>query len=86
MALEDAVCLADQVERHGHDFTAAFEAYQDARIVRAYRVVLSSRMLGKLYHAEGVERKIRNSVLGSRSPEQFYGSLAWLYGGTGLAA
>lgn len=39
--------------------------------MRAYRVLLSSRMLGKLYHAEGVERRIRNSLLGAKSPEEF---------------
>jgi salicylate hydroxylase len=54
--------------------------------VRAYRVVLSARMLGRLYHAEGVERKIRNSVLGARSANEFYDGLQWLYRGTGLAA
>jgi 3-hydroxybenzoate 6-monooxygenase len=86
MAMEDAVCLADQVERSQDNFAGAFQAYQDNRIVRAYRVVLSSRMLGRVYHAEGVERKIRNSVLSAKSPRQFYDSLQWLYGGTGLAA
>lgn len=85
MAMEDAVCLADRVEKCGGDLGGAFRSYQDNRIVRAYRVVLSSRMLGKLYHAEGVERRIRNSVLGARTPEEFYNSLQWLYGGTGLA-
>ena len=85
MAMEDAVCLADRVEKHPGDFNAAFVSYQENRIVRAYRVVLSSRMLGKMYHAEGVERKIRNSVLGAKSPDDFYNSLEWLYGGTGLA-
>jgi hypothetical protein len=59
---------------------------QENRIVRAYRVVLSARMLGRLYHAEGVERKIRNSVLGARSANEFYDGLQWLYRGTGLAA
>ena len=86
MAMEDAVCLADQFERSQGDFTSAFLAYQENRIVRAYRVVLSSRMLGRVYHAEGVERKIRNSVLGAKSPNEFYDGLQWLYGGTGLAA
>jgi len=86
MALEDSVCLADALERCGGDLGAAFHAYQEERIVRAYRVVLSSRMLGKLYHAEGVERKIRNSVMGAKSPEDFYNGLQWLYGGTGLPA
>ena len=86
MAMEDAVCLADQFERSQGNFTRAFLAYQENRIVRAYRVVLSSRMLGRVYHAEGVERKIRNSVLGAKSPSEFYDGLQWLYGGTGLAA
>ena len=43
-------------------------------------------MLGRVYHAEGVERKIRNTVLGAKSPTEFYDGLQWLYGGTGLAA
>jgi hypothetical protein len=60
--------------------------YQEERILRAYRVVLSSRMRGKVYHAQGVERKIRNSVMGAKSPEDFYNGLQWLYGGTGLSA
>ncbi len=86
MAMEDAVCLAHQVEQSQRKFDAAFDAYQENRILRAYRVVLSSRMLGRVYHAEGVERKIRNSVLGAKTPAEFYDSLQWLYGGTGLAA
>lgn len=86
MAMEDSVCLADKIEHCGGDLTAAFAAYQEERIVRAYRVVLSSRMLGKVYHASGVERKIRNSVMGAKTPEQFYDGLQWLYGGTGLQA
>lgn len=86
MALEDAVNLADKVERMGDDLNAAFLAYQEERMVRAYRVVLSSRMLGKVYHAQGMERKIRNSVLGAKTPDEYYAGLQWLYGGTGLAA
>ena len=78
--------LADQVQRSQGDFVSAFQGYQENRIIRAYRVVLSSRLLGRLYHAEGVERKIRNSVLGARTPTEFYDGLQWLYGGTGLAA
>lgn len=85
MALEDSVCLADRVSRCGGDLNGAFLSYQEERIIRAYRVVLSSRMLGKMYHAEGVERKIRNAVLGVKTPEEFYNGLQWLYGGTGLS-
>ena len=86
MAMEDAVCLADRFEKSQGDFPSAFAAYQENRIIRAYRVVLGSRYLGKVYHAEGVERKIRNAVLGAKSADEFYSGLQWLYGGTGLAA
>ena len=84
MAMEDAVCLAAKFEATGGDFAAAFRAYQDQRIPRAYRVVLSSRELGRVYHAEGVERLVRNRWLLDKTPEQFYTSMQWLYGGDGL--
>jgi salicylate hydroxylase len=84
MALEDSVCLSDKIQHCGGDLNKAFQQYQDERIVRAYRVVLSSRMLGKMYHAQSVERLIRNSVMAAKKPEDYYHSLEWLYGGTGL--
>lgn len=84
MAMEDAVCLADKFEKSNGDFAVAFKAYEAERIPRAYRVVLSSRELGRIYHADGVERLVRNAWLKSKTPEQFYGSLEWLYGGNGL--
>jgi 3-hydroxybenzoate 6-monooxygenase len=85
MAMEDAVCLADKFAKSGGDFPATFQAYQEERIPRAYRVVLSSRELGRVYHADGVERLVRNAWLKAKTPEQFYSSLQWLYGGNGLA-
>jgi salicylate hydroxylase len=84
MAMEDAVCLADKFEKAGGDFAAAFQAYQEERIPRAYRVVLSSRELGRVYHAEGVERLVRNAWLKGKTPEEFYSNVFWLYGGNGL--
>ncbi|CAH2600718.1 3-hydroxybenzoate 6-hydroxylase [Rhodovastum atsumiense] len=85
MAMEDSVMLAHQLEKHGGDFAAAFAEYQQARIVRAYRVVLSSRAIGKhVYHAEGAERLVRNAVMGAKTQDEWCESLAWLYGGTGL--
>jgi salicylate hydroxylase len=84
MAMEDAVCLADKFEQQPGDFAAVFNAYQDDRIPRAYRVVLSSRELGRVYHADGVERVVRNAWLKGKTPEQFNASLQWLYGGNGL--
>jgi salicylate hydroxylase len=84
MAMEDAVCLADKFEKNGGDFARTFLAYQTDRIPRAYRVVLSSRELGRIYHAEGVERLVRNAWLRDKTPEEFYSSMRWLYGGNGL--
>ncbi len=84
MAMEDAVCLADKYEKSGGNFDAAFAAYQTERIPRAYRVVLSSRELGRIFHVDGVERLVRNAWLKAKTPEQFNSSLEWLYGGNGL--
>lgn len=82
MALEDAVCLADQVAAFDGDFAAAFRAYQGARVVRTGRVVIGARFLGsKVYHPEGVEAQVRNHILGSKTPEELYDMLDWLYGG-----
>lgn len=84
MAMEDAVCLSDKFETCGGDFKAAFQAYQADRIPRAYRVVLSSRELGRVFHVDGVERLVRNAWLRDKTPEEFNHSLRWLYGGNGL--
>ena len=44
------------------------------------RIVLSGREMGRLYHAKGVERLVRNSLWKGRPPERFYDALEWLYG------
>jgi 2-polyprenyl-6-methoxyphenol hydroxylase-like FAD-dependent oxidoreductase len=86
MALEDAVTLGAALEAEhggGHDkFGAAFRRYEQARIARTARVTLSAREMGRLYHAKGVERLVRNSLWRGRAPERFYDSLEWLYGWT----
>jgi salicylate hydroxylase len=81
MALEDAACLMREVKRTKGNFASAFLSYQNQRITRTARIVLSSRAIGKyLYHAEGVERLVRNEMLGSNTPEDFYRGLDWIYG------
>lgn len=79
MALEDAVTLAAAVER-SPDWPAAFRLYQSARIARTARVVLSVREMGRVYHAKGVERLVRNSLWPDRSQAGFCDALEWLYG------
>jgi 2-polyprenyl-6-methoxyphenol hydroxylase-like FAD-dependent oxidoreductase len=84
MALEDAVTLGAAVqachrEDGRFDLPAAFRLYASARVARTARVVLSVREMGRLYHAKGVERQVRNSLWVGRTPERFYDAVEWLY-------
>ena len=56
--------------------------YQRARIARTARVVLSAREMGRIFHAKGVERLVRNGLWKDRRPERFYDAMEWLYGWT----
>ena len=80
MALEDAVTLGEALRVSGDDLPAAFALYERSRIARTARVVLLTREMGRLYHAKGVERLVRNDLWKGRSPERFYDALEWLYG------
>ena len=79
MALEDAVTLGAAVKACDFDMTTAFQRYESARIARTARAVLSVREMGRLYHARGVERLVRNSLWVGRTPERFYDAVEWLY-------
>ena len=83
MALEDAVTLGQCVQGAPGDLKLAFERYQKARIARTARIVLSAREMGRDYHAEGVERLVRNDLWRGRSMEGFYEALHWLFGWRG---
>lgn len=82
MAIEDAVVLAQCVQRSRGDFASAFLAYEKARYLRTARVQLTARFYGELYHAAGVAREVRNQLLGggakSNESPSFEG-VAWLY-------
>jgi 2-polyprenyl-6-methoxyphenol hydroxylase-like FAD-dependent oxidoreductase len=79
MAIEDAVCLANQIEASGHDYEAAFMKYQEQRYLRTARVQLMARVFGEIYHASGVNRELRNKVL-REWMEQGGVDMSWLYG------
>jgi salicylate hydroxylase len=79
MALEDAICLAEQLSSHEGDIPAAFSSYQTLRIVRTARVQLSSLMLDRIYHVTGVERLVRNSIFEGRTTSEYYERLSWLF-------
>jgi salicylate hydroxylase len=80
MALEDAVTLGEALRVHAGDWGAAFDLYQRSRVARTARIVLSAREMGRLYHAEGVERLVRNDLWKGRSQARFQDALEWLYG------
>lgn len=80
MAMEDAVTLGCALRAHGSDFAQAFAHYERSRVARTARVVLSAREMGRLYHAKGVERLVRNELWKDRASERYYDALEWLYG------
>ena len=80
MAMEDAVTLGEALRVHDNDWPAAFARYQRSRVARTARTVLSAREMGRLFHAQGVDRLVRNDLWKGRSPERFYDALQWLYG------
>jgi len=80
MAMEDAVTLGEALRVTRKDWDAALALYQQNRVTRTARIVLSGREMGRLYHAAGVERLVRNSLWKGRSQERFYDAMEWLYG------
>jgi salicylate hydroxylase len=80
MALEDAVTLGEALRACGGDLEAGFARYERSRAVRTARVVLMTREMGRIYHARGVERLVRNELWKDRPPERYYDALEWLYG------
>jgi len=82
MALEDAVTLGEALRVNGGDIDKAFDLYQRSRVARTARIVLSAREMGRIFHAKGVERLVRNELWKGRTPERFYDAMAWLYSWT----
>jgi salicylate hydroxylase len=49
-------------------------------------VQLQSREVGNhIYHPSGAHAQLRNAMLAAKTPDEFYDTLAWLYGGSGLS-
>ncbi len=79
MAMEDAVTLGEALRVTNKNWAAALELYRKNRVARTGRIVLSSREMGRIYHATGVERLIRNQMWKNRPQERFYDAMEWLY-------
>ena len=81
MAMEDAVSLSHRC-RTETDLDKALALYLEDRMVRTSRVVIDSRLIGDhIYHPSGAAASVRNSVMRSFSPEDWYDRLEWLYQG-----
>jgi 3-hydroxybenzoate 6-monooxygenase len=84
MAMEDAVRLAAEMAARPDAPEAALLAYQSARLARTARVQIGSRLIGEyIYHAAGATAIVRDSVMRSLGPDDYYDRLSWLYGGIG---
>ena len=79
MAMEDAVTLGEALRVNNNDWAPALKLYERSRVARTARIVLSSREMGRIYHAKGVERLVRNDLWRGRSAERFYDAMEWLY-------
>jgi len=83
-ALEDAACLAENVDKHGTnrtiDWTGALAGYAETRTARTARVQRTARQWGDLWHCAGLSRATRNVLLTERQPTD-YRYVDWLYGG-----
>ncbi len=86
MAMEDAVCLSHEMAANGGNIEAALEAYRARRVHRTARIQIQSRMIGDhIYHPDKGHAALRNAMMRAMSAEDYYDSLQWLYGGSGLA-
>lgn len=85
MAMEDGVCISHEVAAANGDLAVAFEQYRKRRVHRTARIQIQSRMIGDhIYHPDGGHAALRNAIMRSMSPTDYYDNLQWLYGGSGL--
>ena len=81
MAIEDAMVLADCIEKHA-DIEGAFAAYQLQRQPRVARVTALSAQNRAIYQMGGVMALGRNLVTPMIPPSLLLKRLDWLYGWT----
>ena len=85
MAMEDAVALSHEIEANSGNVETTLQAYQNLRKNRTARVQLQSREIGQhVYHPAGAHADLRNAVMQAKSPDDWYDTISWLYGSTGL--
>ena len=85
MALEDAVCLTDEMGNQSGNIEIALENYQRRRYLRTAKVQLMSRLIGDyIYHSSGAQADLRDQIMGAKSENDWCDTIDWLYGSNGL--
>jgi len=81
MAIEDGLCLGELIAEE-RDFSAAFQRFEAARILRTTRLQLESRTLWDFFHIdEGPARDVRNATIADWDEAYLFDCLSWLYDG-----
>jgi salicylate hydroxylase len=88
MAIEDGLCLGEQIHAAGGDYAAAFRRFEAARLLRTARVQLESRTIwDTFYHLDqGIGRDVRNATVAGWDETHLFNCLAWLYDGAPIPA
>ncbi len=82
MAMEDAVVLSEAMEAYSGNIEQALQAYQTRRRLRTARVQLQSREVGQhIYHPDGAHAALRNQIMGTKTAEDWFEVMSWLYDG-----
>ncbi len=80
MAMEDGVVLAQEIAAHD-DLDGALAGYVARRFARTAKVQTGSRLTGEyVYHPAGGQARMRNDILGAKTPAQWNQDLSWLFG------
>ena len=80
MAIEDAVVLADLLEKNDCTIDETFKLYQEARYLRTGQVQAMARLYGQIYHASDVVAELRTKMFKDKDPQNYDG-IVWLYDG-----
>ncbi|MCF7547467.1 FAD-dependent monooxygenase [Pseudonocardia sp. WMMC193] len=78
-ALEDAVCLADQLVAHPEDVEKALASYEEARLPRTTECQRAARPWAEIWHlTDPLAVALRNRILRARADDD-YDDVDWLY-------
>jgi salicylate hydroxylase len=78
-AIEDAQALAQALDASPDDLTRALGEYSAARMARATKVQLASRLQGQIYHMVGFKAFARDLVLRASGSNRLLARQDWIY-------